>query len=112
MAAKNQNSYQLLKGDPNFDRRPMIWHYRDELPPSRPYPEPGSAIRNGDRKYIQFYDDGRRELYNLKDDIGEAKDLVRSMPEKAAEMKAQLAALLEEYGATVLTAGPARGKTD
>lgn len=39
----------LLKGDANFDRGPMIWHYHDFLPPNRPHSEPGSAI---DRKSV------------------------------------------------------------
>ena len=100
----------LLKGEANFDRGPMIWHYHDQLPPNRPYSEPGSAIRIGDWKYLHFYEDDRRELYNLKNDIGEKKNLVVRMPEKAAEMKAQLDAMLKEHGATIPTPAPAPRK--
>ena len=95
-----------LKGDESFDRSPMIWHYHDQLPDNRPYSEPGSAIRIGDWKYLQFYEDGRRELYNLRDDIGETENLLESMPEKAAELKAALDAALIEHGAVI----PASGK--
>jgi arylsulfatase A-like enzyme len=100
----------LLKGGTDFDRGPMIWHYHDELPPSRPYSEPGSAIRVGDWKYLHFYEDGRRELYNLKDDIGESQNLIQSMPEKAAEMKAMLDAALTEHGAKIPISSSTRKK--
>ena len=89
----------LLKGVEDFDRGPMVWH--DQLPPYRPYSEPGSAIRIGDWKYLHFYEDGRRELYNLKDDIGETVNLVKRSPEKAAEMKTKLDAILKEHGAKI-----------
>jgi arylsulfatase A-like enzyme len=87
----------VLKGDGDFDRGPMIWHYPHNLP--RIHAVPGSAIRIGDWKYLHFYEDGRRELYNLKNDIGESDNLSGRMPEKAAEMKALMDAMLKEHGA-------------
>jgi arylsulfatase A-like enzyme len=94
-----------LKGNKDFDRGPMIWHYPVAL--SHEHSESGSAIRVGDWKFIQFYNDGRQELYNLKNDIGETKNQTQSMPEKAAEMKAQLDAMLKEHGAKIPTSDPA-----
>lgn len=96
----------LLKGDANFHRGPMVWHYHDQLPENRPYSEPGSAIRIGDWKYLRFYEDAREELYNLKDDIGEAKNLIDRMPEKAAELKAKLTEMLDEHNAMIPISGP------
>lgn len=61
----------------------MIWHYPHYLP--RLHAKPGSAIRIGDWKFIQFYEDGRQELYNLKRDIGESDNLAGRMPEKRLE---------------------------
>ena len=89
----------LLKGEAAFDRGAMIWHYPHYLP--RHHAEPGSAIRIGDWKFLQYYEDGCQELYNLKQDIGESDNLTERMPEKAAEMKAQLDAMLKEHGATI-----------
>jgi len=89
----------LLRGDAGFDRGPMIWHYPHYLP--RHSAVPGSAIRVGDWKFLQYYEDGRQELYNLKDDIGESDDLAKRMPERAAEMKAQLDAMLKDHGAKI-----------
>ncbi len=94
----------LLKSDPDFDRGPMIWHYPHYLP--RHHAVPGSAIRIGDWKFIQYYEDGRQELYNLKLDIGESDNLRERMSEKAAEMKAQLDAMLKEHGAKIPAPDP------
>lgn len=93
----------LLNGDnPSLDRGPILWYYPVAVP-SRPYSEPDSAIRIGDWKFIEFYNDGRREFYNLQNDIGESDNLVQLMPGKATEMKAQLDAILKEHDAKVPT---------
>jgi len=98
----------LLNGDPDFDRGPMIWHYPHYLP--RHHAKPGSAIRSGDWKLIQYYEDGRQELYNLKQDIGESDNLVKRMPEKAVELKTRLDAMLKEHGAKIPAPDPAYKK--
>jgi arylsulfatase A-like enzyme len=98
----------LLKGDRDFDRGPMIWHYPHYLP--RHHAVPGSAIRVGEWKYLQYYEDGRQELYNLKKDIGEENNLAKKMPAKVAGMKAQLDAMLKEHGAKIPVADPAYNK--
>ena len=84
----------ILAGDSDLDRGPMVWHY-----PHDRISKPSSAIRVGDWKFIQYYKDGRQELYNLKRDIGESDNLANRMTEKAAEMKARLDAMLKEHGA-------------
>jgi len=35
---------------------------------------------------VDFFETGRVELYNLKNDIGETTDLSKEMPEKTTEM--------------------------
>lgn len=47
---------------------------------------PGSAIRDGDWKLIQYFENNDIELYNLKDDIGEKNNLVKSYESKAEEL--------------------------
>ena len=98
----------ILKDEANLDRGPLVWHFPVSLP--RHHSEPGSAIRIGDWKFIQFYEGDRRELYNLKSDIGEKNNLAKRMPEKAAKMKAQLDAMLKEHGAKIPTPNPAYKK--
>lgn len=51
---------------------------------------PVSLIEVGDWKLMEFLEDGRLELYNLKDDIGESNNLAAKMPEKAKELHAKL----------------------
>jgi arylsulfatase A-like enzyme len=51
---------------------------------------PVSLVEVGDWKLMEFLEDGRLELYNLKEDIGESKNLAASMPEKAKELHAKL----------------------
>ena len=51
---------------------------------------PVSLIEVGDWKLMEFLEDGRLELYNLKEDVGESNNLDASMPEKAKELHAKL----------------------
>jgi len=51
---------------------------------------PAGASRQGDYKLIEFYEDGRLELFRLRDDIGERRNLVRKEPAKAASLHAIL----------------------
>ncbi|HCO95726.1 MAG TPA: hypothetical protein DIU00_17560 [Phycisphaerales bacterium] len=59
----------------------------------------GGAIRQGDYKLIEYYDDGSVELYNLAKDIGEHQDLSRQLPQKAHSMKEKLDQWLRTSGA-------------
>jgi arylsulfatase A-like enzyme len=68
--------------------------------------EPGGAIREGDYKLIELYQSGRRELYNLKDDIREHKNLAGQMPERAEQMAAKLDAWRKSVGAQMNEPNP------
>ncbi|QOJ19154.1 MAG: sulfatase [Phycisphaeraceae bacterium] len=62
---------------------------------------PVGMIRAGDWKLIEFLEDGRLELYNLREDIGERNDLASTMPEKVRELHAMLIAWRERTGAAM-----------
>jgi arylsulfatase A len=83
----------LLKqtGIPKQDA--LFWHYPHY---SNQGGRPGAAMRQGDFKIIEWYEDGAVELYNLRDDIGEARNLAVQMPAKARDMKARLEAWLKD----------------
>jgi arylsulfatase A-like enzyme len=51
---------------------------------------PYSAIRSGDYKLIEFFNDMHIELYNLTNDIGEQKDLAHQHPEIADRLRTRL----------------------
>ncbi len=80
--------------------RAVFWHFpaylqstnvndeqRDPLFRSRPC----GAVRKGDWKLIQYFEDGAFELFDLRVDIGEEKNLIDEATEKAAELKRALA---------------------
>ena len=59
----------------------------------------GGVVREGQYKLIKRYRDGELELYNLKTDIGEQKNLARQSPEHARRLEGKLDAWLRETGA-------------
>ncbi|MFC1735220.1 sulfatase [Candidatus Hydrogenedentota bacterium] len=79
----------LLKGADSLDRRALYWHYPHYAPQGG---RPSSAVRAGDYKLIEFYEDGRIELFNVAEDISEKRNLSKSMPEKAKELHEMLMA--------------------
>ncbi|TKG89079.1 DUF4976 domain-containing protein [Puteibacter caeruleilacunae] len=86
----------LLKGEQANGERPLYWHYPHY---SNQGTTPGAAIRLGDYKLIEYFEDNHVELYNLKDDVGETKDLAADMPEKTNELKQMLHQWQKEVGA-------------
>lgn len=64
---------------------------------------PVGLIEAGDWKLMEFFEDGRLELYNLKDDIGEQKNLAMENPEKTKELHAKMLAWRESIKAPMPT---------
>lgn len=60
----------------------------------------------GDYKLIEFYEDGHVELYNLKNDISETRDLSKTEKDKAAEMQKMLHQWRKDCNAKMPTANP------
>lgn len=60
---------------------------------------PVSVIQAGDWKLMEFHEAGHLELYNLRDDLGERKNLAAEMPDKAADLHARLLAWRKDIGA-------------
>jgi arylsulfatase A-like enzyme len=76
----------LLKGG-SRPERPLFWHYPHY---SNQGGGPGGAVRVGDFKLIEWFEDMRVELFDLKTDLSERHDLAARMPEKAAALRQQL----------------------
>lgn len=53
---------------------------------------PVGLIEIGDWKLMEFFEDGRLELYNLRDDIGESKNLAKENPDKTKELHTKMLA--------------------
>lgn len=88
----------LKKGDLRaFKKRALYWHFPAYLEKGNAETvdlnfrtRPVSVIRKGDWKLIENYEDGRLELYNLKDDLGEKRNLANACPYKRNELKDEL----------------------
>ncbi len=64
---------------------------------------PVTIMQAGDWKLMEFLEDGRLELYNLREDIGEKRNLAAAQPERARAMLAQLQAWRAEIKAPMPT---------
>ncbi|MCC6682378.1 MAG: sulfatase [Phycisphaeraceae bacterium] len=71
----------LLRRTGTLPPRPLFWHY-----PYYHQTTPAGAVRFGDWKLIEYFEDDRVELYNLADDIGEQNDLSQQNPQKTQEL--------------------------
>ncbi len=91
----------LLKQTGTLKRDAIYWHY-----PHYHHSRPAGVIREGDYKLIEFYEDGRLELYNLANDIGEKKNLATEMPQKAAHLQQKLARWRRSVKAKMPTMNP------
>jgi arylsulfatase A-like enzyme len=91
-----------LHGDA-LARDALYWHYPHYCNQGG---RPGSAVRAGDFKLIEFFEDGRRELYDLRQDIGETRNLIAERPEKAKELAARLDAWRRAVGARMMRPNP------
>lgn len=64
---------------------------------------PVGTIVSGDWKLMEFFEDGRLELYNLKEDLGEQNNLAQKMPEKTKELHDRMIAWRKDIGAKMPT---------
>ena len=64
---------------------------------------PGSVVRTGDWKLIEYFEDGGLELYNLKDDISEQTNLAQSNPAKRESLHTLLKTWRKNVNAPIPT---------
>jgi arylsulfatase A-like enzyme len=89
----------LLKGEKSLPRPALFWHYPHY---SNQGGFPGGAVRVGDWKLIERYEDGRVHLYNLKDDEGERQDQSAEHPDRVRDLRDRLHRWYGEAGAKFL----------
>lgn len=93
----------LLHGADTLDRDAIFWHYPHY---GNQGGTPGSSIRVGRHKLIEFFEDGRLELYDLEADIAEDHNLAAEEPELAASLRERLAAWRESVEAKLPQPNP------
>ena len=95
-----QSFVSVLKGEIEYEGvRSLFWHYPNQWGREGPGIGAASVVRKGDFKFIYFHADRRMELYNLKEDIGETKNLFEENPEKSRELARTLSDYLEKVEA-------------
>jgi len=92
----------LLKGGA-LQRGPLFWHYPHY---GNQGGAPGGAVRDGDWKLIEWYEDSHCELFNLRDDLGEKTNLAEGNPTKVEELRGKLAAWRKSVQAVMPTPNP------
>jgi len=91
----------LLCGTGTLGREALYWYY-----PAYHHSTPAGAVREGNWKLIEFYEDDHAELYNLEDDVGEQNNLAAKMPERAAALRDKLRRWRKSVGAPVPAPNP------
>ena len=67
---------------------------------------PGGAVRDGDYKLLEYFENGTGQRFNLKDDIGEQNDLSQIEVQKAKQLKAKLHQWRKEVDAQMMSPNP------
>jgi arylsulfatase A-like enzyme len=93
----------LLKGEDFARGKPLFWHYPHY---GNQGGAPYGAIRDGEWKLIEWYEDGALELYNIAQDVGEQDDRAGREPERVRALHAKLVAWRNDVGAIMPTPNP------
>ena len=76
-------------GDPSKGRS-LFWNMPNNWGNDGPGINFNCAVRNGDWKLIYYYGTGKKELFNISDDIGEKNDLSTRHPEIVKRLSKEL----------------------
>jgi arylsulfatase A-like enzyme len=87
-----------------LEDRPIYWHFPQYS--NHGAQSPGGAIRYGDYKLIEYFENYKVQLFNLKDDPGEQNDLSATEPAKAKELTDMLHAWRKSVNANMPTPNP------
>ncbi len=109
------NLLPLMLGQEKLPDRPIYWHFpvykggialgtAKNTGDNPLYATiPGSSIRRGKWKLMEFFGTGNIELYNLEADIGEKRNLAKENPEIASKLLAELHAWQKATNAPIAT---------
>ena len=102
-AIDGENIYPLLSQKGKLKRDAIYWHYPHY---ANQKGRLGGVIRQGDFKLIERYEDGTLELYNLKEDISEKRNIAMQNLRKTKVMQKQLHKWLKSVDATMCPDNP------
>ena len=90
-----------LNGE-SFNRGPIFWHFPQYS--NHGMQSPGGAVRFGDYKLLEYFENNTVQLFNLREDIRERNDLAQTEP----EIRDELRVLLRSWRADVNAQMPSR----
>ncbi len=91
-------------GDGALDRDAIFWHFPHYS--NHGMQSPGGAVRAGDYKLLEYFENGTVQLFNLRQDIGEQNDLARQEPDITRRLLEQLRVWRREVGANMMPENP------
>lgn len=94
----------LLRRSGQLGREAIFWHYPHY---GNQGGTPASAIRQGNYKLIEFFEDQTVELYDLQDDVGETRNLAAARPNLVDVLRQKLTEWREGVGAKIPEVNPA-----
>lgn len=92
-----------LRGKP-FERGPIFWHFPHYS--NHGMQSPAGAIRDGDFKLIEYFENGTVQLFNLREDLGEQRNLASTEPAKVKALSKRLHAWRKSVGAKMMKPNP------
>lgn len=98
----------ILKGEQQgiekIRQTPLFWHFPHYS--NHGAQSPGGAVRFGDYKLIEYYENGTAQLFNVRNDPGEQHDLAKSEPEKTKQLLTMLHNWRSQVNARMPAANP------
>lgn len=86
----------LLTGKGHYAQRNLFWHFPHYTNQGS---RPTGAMREGNWMYVEYYDEDRKELFDLSKDIGETNDVAAKNPARVSHMHEALVAWRKEMSA-------------
>ncbi len=94
----------LLKGAERLAREAIYWHFPHYS--NHGMQSPGGAVRAGDYKLLEYFENDTVQLFHLKEDIGEQNDLSQAEPQRVAQLRSMLHAWREDVSARMMEPNP------
>ena len=92
----------LQNPDATLKREALYFHYPHYYQTTTPV----SALRKGDWKLLEYYEDNRLELFNLKQDPGETQDISTPNPDLVRRLRMELDVWRKKVGAQLPEPNP------
>ncbi len=95
----------LINGADTLEREALYWHFPHYS--NHGMQSPGGAIRVGDYKLLQYFENQTVQLFDLKQDLGEQHDLCTTEPAITAKLLRMLHAWQKDVAAQLMSPNPA-----